>query len=80
TRHGVRVLPMPGPFNYADLNNRAIAQASGDIIGLVNNDIEALHEGWLDEIVVQLLQPNVGAVGAKLLWPNGMVQHGGVLL
>jgi len=77
---GVRVLPMPGPFNYADLNNRAIAQATGDIVGLVNNDIEALHNGWLDEIVSQLLRPEVGAVGAKLLWPNGMVQHGGVLL
>lgn len=79
-KQGVRVLPMPGPFNYADLNNRAIVQASGDIIGLVNNDIEALHAGWLDEIVAQLLRPDVGAVGAKLLWPNGMVQHGGVLL
>lgn len=77
---GVRVLPMPGPFNYADLNNRAIALADGEIVGLVNNDIEALHEGWLDEIVAQLLRPGVGAVGAKLLWPNGMVQHGGVLL
>lgn len=77
---GVRVLPMPGPFNYADLNNRAIAQATGEIIGLVNNDIEALHAGWLDEIIAQLLRPDVGAVGAKLLWPNGMVQHGGVLL
>lgn len=77
---GVRILHMPGPFNYADLNNRAIAQASGDIIGLVNNDIEALHAGWLDEIVAQLSRPDVGAVGAKLLWPNGMVQHGGVLL
>lgn len=77
---GVRVLPMPGPFNYADLNNRAVALASGDIVGLVNNDIEALHDGWLDEIVGQLMRPDVGAVGAKLLWPNGMVQHGGVLL
>lgn len=77
---GVRVLPMPGPFNYADLNNRAIAQANGEIIGLVNNDIEALHAGWLDEIVAQLLRPEVGAVGAKLLWPNAMVQHGGVLI
>ena len=79
-QHGVRVLPMPGPFNYADLNNRAIAQASGEIVGLVNNDIEALHDGWLDEIITQLSRPGVGAVGAKLLWPNGMVQHGGVLL
>ncbi|WP_208279108.1 glycosyltransferase family 2 protein [Massilia oculi] len=77
---GVRVLAMPGPFNYADLNNRAIALASGEIVGLVNNDIEALHQGWLEEIVAHLLRPGVGAVGAKLLWPNGMVQHGGVLL
>lgn len=80
TQQGVRVLSMPGPFNYADLNNRAIEQTSGEIVGLVNNDIEALHEGWLEEIVAQLLRPGIGAVGAKLLWPNGMVQHGGVLL
>ncbi len=79
-KQGVVVMPMPGPFNFAALNNRAIAAAAGDIIGLVNNDIEALHAGWLDEIVGQLLRPGVGAVGAKLLWPNGMVQHGGVLL
>lgn len=80
TGQGIRVLPMPGPFNYADLNNRAIDQASGEIVGLINNDIEALHHGWLDEIMAQLLRSDVGAVGAKLLWPNGMVQHGGVLL
>jgi GT2 family glycosyltransferase len=80
SERGVRVLPMPGPFNYADLNNRAVAMANGDIIGLINNDIEALHDGWLDEILAQLLRPGVGAVGAKLLWPNGMVQHGGVLM
>jgi O-antigen biosynthesis protein len=80
TASGIRVLPMPGPFNYADLNNRAVALATGEVIGLINNDIEALHDGWLDEIVAQLMRPNVGVVGAKLLWPNGMVQHGGVLL
>lgn len=79
-KEGVTVLAMPGPFNYADLNNRAVAAAGGEIVGLINNDIEALHDGWLDEIVGQLLRPGVGAVGAKLLWPNGMVQHGGVLL
>jgi GT2 family glycosyltransferase len=77
---GVHVLSMPGPFNFADLNNRAIDFATGEIIGLINNDIEALHDGWLDEIISHLMQPNVGIVGAKLLWPNGMVQHGGVLL
>jgi GT2 family glycosyltransferase len=79
-KKGIRVLPMPGPFNFARLNNAAVAAAGGDIVGLLNNDIEALHAGWLDEMVGQLLRPGVGAVGAKLLWPNGMVQHGGVLL
>lgn len=79
-KQGVKVLSMPGAFNFATLNNRAVEAASGEIVGLINNDIEALHHGWLDEIVSHLLRPGVGAVGAKLLWPNGMVQHGGVLL
>jgi O-antigen biosynthesis protein len=79
-KQGVRILPMPGPFNFATLNNAAVEAATGEIVGLVNNDIEAMHNGWLDEIVSHLLQPGVGAVGAKLLWPNGMVQHGGVLM
>jgi GT2 family glycosyltransferase len=79
-KSGVRVLDHSGPFNFSAMNNRAVAAAKGSIIGLINNDIEALHDGWLDEIVGQLLRPGVGAVGAKLLWPNGMVQHGGVLL
>lgn len=79
-KHGIKVLSMPGAFNFADLNNRAVKEANGEIIGLINNDIEALHQGWLDEIISHLLSPGVGAVGAKLLWPNGMVQHGGMLL
>jgi GT2 family glycosyltransferase len=79
-RQGVRVLPHPGPFNFAAMNNEAVHAARGSIVGLINNDIEATHGGWLDEIVGQLMRPGVGVVGAKLLWPNGMVQHGGVVL
>ena len=79
-KQGIRVLAMPGSFNFARLNNRAVAEASGEIVGLINNDIQALHAGWLDEMLGHLLQEGVGAVGAKLLWPNGMVQHGGVVL
>ncbi|MRV71405.1 glycosyltransferase [Duganella sp. FT92W] len=80
SKQGVRILPAPGPFNFATLNNAAVDAATGEIVGLINNDIEAMHDGWLEEIVSHLLQPGVGAVGAKLLWPNGMVQHGGVLM
>ncbi|MFS2065974.1 glycosyltransferase family 2 protein [Duganella sp. CT11-72] len=79
-RRGVTVLARPGPFNYAALNNDAVALARGEIVGLLNNDVEALHDGWLEELLAALLQPGVVAAGAKLLWPNGMVQHGGVVL
>nr|WP_314859040.1 glycosyltransferase [uncultured Undibacterium sp.] len=79
-KQGVKILSIPAAFNFAALNNQAVNVAKGEIIGLINNDIEALHDAWLDELVSHLLRPNVGAVGAKLLWPNGMVQHGGVLL
>ena len=79
-QRGVRIVPAPGRFNFSRINNLAVAQASGEIICLINNDVEALHDGWLEEMLSHLLQPEVGAVGAKLMWPNGMVQHGGVLL
>lgn len=79
-QRGVVVLPHPYPFNYSEINNRAVAYATGSIIGLINNDIEVCEPGWLKTMVAQLLQPNIGAVGAKLLWPNGMVQHGGVVV
>ena len=76
----IRVIDHPGCFNFAAINNHAVQQASGSIIGLINNDIEVTHPNWLKVMVRQLLRLNVGAVGAKLLWRNGMVQHGGVVL
>jgi O-antigen biosynthesis protein len=77
---GVTILKHPYRFNYSTINNRAIRSASGDLVGLVNNDIEIIASGWLKEMVAQLLRPEVGVVGAKLLWPNEMVQHGGVVV
>ena len=77
---GVKVLPHPHPFNYSAINNRAVAHATGEMIGLVNNDIEIIEADWLKEMFSQLMRPAVGAVGAKLLWPNRMVQHGGVVV
>ena len=49
----VRVLRHPHPFNYSEINNRAVAEAKGDIIGLVNNDIEVIHPGWMREMAAQ---------------------------
>jgi glycosyltransferase involved in cell wall biosynthesis len=68
------------PFNYSALNNAAVAEAKGEIVGLINNDIEVINPGWLSEMVSIVLQPNVGAVGAKLLYSDDTVQHAGVLM
>lgn len=77
---GVKVLSHHYPFNYSTINNRAASVTTGELIGLVNNDIEVIDAGWLKEMVAQVLRTRVGAVGAKLLWPNRMVQHGGVVI
>ncbi|WP_048860783.1 glycosyltransferase family 2 protein, partial [Acidisphaera rubrifaciens] len=76
----VRVLRDDRPFNYSALNNAGVAAASGEVICLLNNDIEITQPGWLDEMVAIALQPGVGAVGARLWYPDGTLQHGGVTL
>lgn len=80
SRRGVKILHHPFPFNYSTINNAAVNMATGNLIGLINNDIEVLESCWLKELVSQALRPGVGAVGAKLLWPNRIVQHGGVVV
>jgi GT2 family glycosyltransferase len=79
-QQNVRVLRRPGKFNYAALNNEAIALARGELVALINNDVEATHPGWLAAMAAQALRPEIGAVGAKLLFPDGSIQHAGVVL
>jgi GT2 family glycosyltransferase len=74
----VRVLEDPGPFNWSAINNRAVAAARGDVVLLLNNDIEIIRPDWLRELVVHALRPEVGVVGAKLLFPDGRIQHAGM--
>ncbi len=76
---GVRVLPAPGVFNYAAMNNQAAAEARGEVLALLNNDIAVRAPGWLREMVAHAIRPDIGAVGAKLLYPNGTLQHAGVV-
>lgn len=80
TQPNVRVLHDDSPFNFSALNNRAAAQAGGDYLCLLNNDIEVITPDWLDEMVSIAAQPGSGAVGARLWYPNDTLQHGGVLL
>jgi GT2 family glycosyltransferase len=76
--HRVRVLNCPGPFNYAALNNIAVRQANGKLILLLNNDVDVIASGWLHEMVAHAIRPGIGAVGAKLLYPDDTIQHAGV--
>ena len=75
-----RVMQAPGPFNFARLNNCAVQTANGEILCLLNNDVKALDDEWLEEMLSRISEPDVGAVGALLIWPSGVVQHGGVVL
>lgn len=76
----IRVLRDDRPFNFSALNNRAVAQADSEFVGLINNDTEVITPGWLTEMVGIALQSGVGAVGARLWYPDDTLQHGGVIL
>nr|WP_299379340.1 glycosyltransferase [uncultured Halomonas sp.] len=78
-RDYITVIRDEQPFNYSAINNDAVAKAKGDIIALVNNDIEVVNGEWLTEMVSLALQSGVGAVGAKLYYPNDTLQHAGVV-
>jgi len=72
------VLEHRGPFNFAAMVNRAAAAATGDVLVLLNNDTEVVSPGWLGSMVAHLERPDVGVVGALLLFTDGTIQHAGV--
>jgi GT2 family glycosyltransferase len=74
----IHVLRDVAPFNFSRLNNRAAAMATGDYLCLLNNDVEAQDGDWLKAMVRHAVRPGVGAVGARLLYPDGSIQHAGV--
>jgi GT2 family glycosyltransferase len=76
----VEIIRDDRPFNFARLNNLAVTQAEGELVGLINNDIEVIEPDWLSEMVGLATRDGVGAVGAKLLYTDGKIQHGGVVL
>ena len=79
-RDGVRVERIDEAFNYSRLNNRGVELSRGSFVALLNNDVEVLHADWLTEMVSRAMQPKVAMVGARLWYPNGTIQHGGVIL
>lgn len=76
----VRVLRYDYPFNYSAINNFGAQFAQGDVLGLVNNDVEVISPDWMTELTSHALRPDVGCVGAKLYFSDGRIQHAGVVL
>jgi GT2 family glycosyltransferase len=79
-RDVVQVERIDDAFNYSRLNNRGVELSSGTFVALLNNDVEVLNADWLTEMVSRAMQPKVAMVGARLWYPNGTLQHGGVIL
>jgi O-antigen biosynthesis protein len=76
----VRVIENSGPFNFNAFNNQGASHARGEVLLFLNNDIEAIEPGWLEEMLRWALRPEVGVVGAKLLYPDCSIQHAGVIM
>jgi GT2 family glycosyltransferase len=79
-RERVLVASYDAPFNYSAINNFAVSVSSGELLCLLNNDIEVISEDWLAEMGAQASRTDVGAVGAMLYYPNDSIQHAGVIL
>jgi GT2 family glycosyltransferase len=76
----VQVVPCPGPFNFSAMNNLGATKANGDYLLFLNNDTQVIRGEWLRAMLEQAQRPEVGAVGAKLLFPDERIQHAGVVL
>ncbi|GEP00743.1 glycosyltransferase [Methylobacterium haplocladii] len=77
---GVIIVPAPGPFNFSAINNAGVARSNADILVFLNNDTTVNRADWLKKLVAQARRPEIGAVGATLLYPDDTVQHAGVVL
>ena len=76
----IRVITFRGAFNWAAINNAAAREAQGDVLIFLNNDTVVLAKDWCVELVANALRADVGAVGARLLYADGTIQHAGVVL
>jgi GT2 family glycosyltransferase len=76
----VRILENPSQFNYSAFNNFGARHAQGDLLLFLNNDIEAQQDDWLEELIRWTERTGVGIVGTKLLYPDGSIQHAGIVV
>ena len=76
----IKIINWERPFNYAAVNNYAVNYSAGDILLFLNNDMEVINSDWLEAMVEHIQRRDVGAVGAKLYYPDDTIQHGGVII
>jgi O-antigen biosynthesis protein len=76
----VKIIEWKEEFNFSSVNNYGEANATGDVILLLNNDLEVISENWLERMLEHCLRSDIGAVGAKLIYPNNTIQHAGVIV
>ncbi len=76
---GFKVIRDDSPYNFSALNNRAVRDSDAEFIVTLNNDTQVVEGGWLNQMVGMGLRKGVGCVGAKLLYPDGRIQHAGVI-
>ncbi len=76
----VRIIEHDAPFNFSAMNNAGVRVARGSVLALLNNDVRVRDAGWLKEMVSQAMRAEIGVVGAKLYYPNGTIQHAGLVL
>lgn len=76
----VQVVEYKGDFNYSKINNFGVQYAKGEYLLLLNNDTEVITPDWMEELLMYALRKDVGAVGAKLYYPDKTIQHAGIVI
>ena len=79
-RYNAKGVRYAGPFHFSRMNNLALKAADGDVLVFLNDDIEPLVDSWLTDLVGQVQRPEIGAAGARLLYPSGALQHAGITI
>lgn len=76
----IKVITWEKEFNYSAINNFGVKEADGEFLLLLNNDVEVISENWIEEMLMHAQRKDVGIVGAKLYFPDNIVQHAGIIL
>lgn len=76
----IRLIPFDQPFNFSQANNLGASESQGDLLLFLNDDVEIIDAEWLEELARWAERPEIGVVGAKLLYPDLTIQHAGIIL